>query len=131
MKSLTPFLMYEGRAEEAITFYTDVFEDVEILFINRFGAETKGFEGKVMQALVRIQQQNIMMSDSSLPHEFTFTPSMSFFIECESLEQQEKFYNKIKSKGAILMPMDDYGFSKQFAWVVDPFGVSWQLNFSA
>lgn len=128
MKSITPFLMFEGRAEEAIMFYQSVFDDVEVVFLNRFGPESNEWEGKIMQGLIRIGELNIMVSDSSVSHDFSFTPSTSLFIECESMDEQIRYYEKIKSKGAILMPIDDYGFSKQFAWVSDPFGFTWQLN---
>ncbi|CAD2079555.1 VOC family protein [Phocicoccus schoeneichii] len=128
MKSITPFLMFEGRAEEAIMFYQSVFDDVEVVFLNRFGPESNEWEGKIMQGLIRIGELNIMVSDSSVSHDFSFTPSTSLFIECESMNEQMRYYEKIKSKGAILMPIDDYGFSKQFAWVSDPFGFTWQLN---
>jgi len=128
MKSITPFLMFEGRAMEAIMFYQSVFDDVEVVFLNRFGPESNEWEGKIMQGLIRIGELNIMVSDSSVSHDFSFTPSTSLFIECESMDEQMRYYEKIKSKGAILMPIDDYGFSKQFAWVSDPFGFTWQLN---
>lgn len=128
MKSITPFLMFEGRAEEAIMFYQSVFDDVEVVFLNRFGPESNEWEGKIMQGLIRIGELNIMVSDSSVSHDFSFTPSTSLFIECESMDELMRYYEKIKSKGAILMPIDDYGFSKQFAWVSDPFGFTWQLN---
>lgn len=128
MKSITPFLMFEGRAEEAIMFYQSVFDDIEVVFLNRFGPESNEWEGKIMQGLIRIGELNIMVSDSSVSHDFSFTPSTSLFIECESMDELMRYYEKIKSKGAILMPIDDYGFSKQFAWVSDPFGFTWQLN---
>ena len=128
MRSITPFLMFEGRAEEAIMFYQSVFDDVEVVFLNRFGPESNEWEGKIMQGLIRIGELNVMVSDSSVSHDFSFTPSTSLFIECESMDEQMRYYEKIKSKGAILMPIDDYGFSKQFAWVSDPFGFTWQLN---
>lgn len=128
MKSITPFLMFEGRAEEAIMFYQSVFDDVEVVFLNRIGPESNEWEGKIMQGLIRIGELNIMVSDASVSHDFSFTPSTSLFIECESMDEQMRYYEKIKSKGAILMPIDDYGFSKQFAWVSDPFGFTWQLN---
>lgn len=130
MKSITPFLMFEGPAEEAIMFYQSVFDDFEVVFLNRFGPDSNEWEGKIMQGLIRIGDQKIMVSDSSVSHDFSFTPSTSLFIECESMDEQIRYYEKIKSKGAILMPIDNYGFSKQFAWVSDPFGFTWQLNLS-
>lgn len=128
MKSMTPFLMFDGRAEEAILFYRSVFKNFEVVFINYF--ETGDMKGKVMQSLVNIHENNIIINDASITHDFSFTPSMNFFIECESEQEQIDLYEKFKSKGSILMPLDDYGFSKQYAFVTDPFGVGWQLNLS-
>ncbi len=69
-----------------------------------------------------------MATESSLTHEFTFTPSMSLFIECESMEEIERVHKSLVDGGAELMPLDNYGFSQKFAWVNDRYGVSWQLN---
>ena len=66
--------------------------------------------------------------DSAAPHAFTFTPAMSLFVECESEEEIRRLYSALSNAGQVLMPLDDYGFSKQFGWVNDRFGVSWQLN---
>ncbi len=130
MRSMTPFLMFEGRAEEAMDYYMETFEDAEIRYVKKYEADTPEMEGKIMQGVIRIHDQMIMMNDSNVPHEFSFTPSMSFFIECNSQPEIDRYYKKLKKKGAILMPMDDYGFSDSFAWVQDQFGVSWQLNLS-
>lgn len=126
MKSMTPFLMFEGRAEEAIQFYQSVFKDVKVVFINYF--ESGEMVGKVMQSLITINGNPVILNDANVSETSKFTPSMSFFIECDSMDELITIYEKIKSKGSILMPLEDYGFSKQFAWVTDPFGVSWQLN---
>ena len=130
MKSMTPFLMFQGRAQEAMDYYIEIFEDAEIRYVKEYDAETPEMQGKVMQGVIRIHDQLIMLMDSNVPHEFSFTPSMSFFIEGNSMMEIEHSYQKLKKKGAILMPLDEYGFSDSFAWVQDQFGVSWQLNFS-
>lgn len=130
MKSMTPFLMFEGRAQEAMDYYMEIFEDAEIRYVKEYDADSPEMQGKVMQGIIRIHDQLIMMMDSNAPHEFSFTPSMSFFIECNSLPEIERYYQKLKKKGAILMPLDEYGFSDRFGWVQDQFGVSWQLNLS-
>ncbi|WP_031546170.1 VOC family protein [Salinicoccus luteus] len=130
MKSITPFLTFEGRAEEAMKYYEETFKDAEIRLIQRYDSTDANLEGKVMQGAIRIQDQLIMMMDSQVPHEFTFTPSMSFFIECETAQEIELYYRKLKKQGAIHMPLDEYGFSRQFAWLQDQFGVAWQLNLS-
>lgn len=63
-------------------------------------------------------------------HNWDFTPAVSIYIECESEEQINHLYEKLIDGGEVAMPLDNYGFSKKYAWLVDKFGVSWQLNFN-
>ncbi|TVT27814.1 VOC family protein [Salinicoccus cyprini] len=130
MKSMNPFLTFQGRAEEALGYYTETFKDAEVLLLQKYDAGTPELEGKVVQGAIRIHDQLIRVMDSQVPQESTFTPSMSFFIECETFQEMEMYYRKLKTRGAIHMPLDDYGFSRQFAWIQDQFGVTWQLNLS-
>lgn len=129
MKSFLPFLTFNGNAMEALTFYKDTFHDMEIEFLQEYGKETPELEGKIMQAVVSIDRQRLMISDSRTPAEFSFTPSMSFYIECGDMNEAEMYYRKLKKDGAILMPLDEYGPGRYFAFVQDRFGLSWQLNF--
>ena len=59
---------------------------------------------------------------------FTFTPSISLFVECESDAEIERLAGALGEGGQFMMPLGDYGFSRRFAWVSDRFGVSWQIN---
>lgn len=77
MSKVTPFLMFEGNAEEAMNFYTSVIEDSKIINIIRYGANEAGKEGSVMQATFSLKGQEFMCIDSYIKHEFTFTPSLS------------------------------------------------------
>ncbi|MCM3635139.1 VOC family protein [Paenibacillus camelliae] len=128
MKNVMPFLMFEGTAEEAMNFYTSVIEDSAITSITRYGPNENGTEGSVMQATFTLKGQSFMCIDSHVKHQFTFTPSFSIFVVCDTEEELEQLYTQLSSGGKLLMPMDNYGFSKKFAWVNDKFGVSWQLN---
>lgn len=69
-----------------------------------------------------------MAIDGAGPHPFTFTPAISLFVECESLEEIERVYRALSDGGMALMEFGDHGFSKRFGWVQDRYGVSWQLN---
>jgi predicted 3-demethylubiquinone-9 3-methyltransferase (glyoxalase superfamily) len=69
-----------------------------------------------------------MCIDSNIKHEFTFTPSFSMFITCDTEEEINRLYENLIEGGNALMPLDDYSFSKKFGWIVDKFGVSWQFN---
>ena len=128
MKKVTPFLMFQGNAEEALNTYTSIIEDSSILNIVRYGPNEGGAEGSVMSATFRLKDQDIMCIDSNVKHNFTFTPSFSFYITCDTEEEIKELFGKMSDEGNTLMPLGNYGFSKQFGWLVDKFGVSWQLN---
>lgn len=123
---ITPFLMFEGRAEEAMSFYVELFGG-EMVSILRYGPGEAGAEGTVNQARFRIRGQEVMCIDSPAKHAFTFTPAISLFVTCRSEEDLRRLASTLQ-EGQALMPIDNYGFSTLFAWVADRFGVSWQLN---
>lgn len=128
---ITTFLMFEGQAEEAMTFYASLFDDSEIVHITRYGPDGPHgpkAEGKVERALFTLNGRQYMAIDS-FGHPFSFTPSMSLFVQCDSEEELDTLYEKFMDGGTAAMPLDDYGFSKKFGWVQDRFGVSWQLNY--
>ncbi len=128
MKSATPFLMFQGHAEEAMNHYISIIEDSEIISITRYGPDQPGTEGSVMHASFSLKGQTFMCIDSNVKHEFTFTPSFSIYLTCESEAEIEKVYGALIDGGGALMPLDNYGFSQKFGWIADRFGVSWQLN---
>ncbi|RDW16143.1 hypothetical protein CWR48_18335 [Oceanobacillus arenosus] len=123
-----PFLMFEGDAEEAMNLYTTVFDDAKIISITRYAANEAGEEGTVMQAVFSIKGQEFMCSDSNVKHDFTFTPSISMFVTCDTEEELDHVFEALSQEGQVYMPLDNYGFSKKFGWVGDKFGVTWQLN---
>ena len=127
-QKITTFLMFEGRAEEAMTFYLSLFDDAEVLSISRYGADGPGKEGSVQQATFSLAGQPFMCIDSPMEHAFTFTPAMSLFVQCASEAELDRLYAALAEQGAELMPLGNYGFSTKFGWVNDRFGVSWQLN---
>jgi predicted 3-demethylubiquinone-9 3-methyltransferase (glyoxalase superfamily) len=128
-QKITTFLMFEGNiAEEAMTFYISLFDDAEVLAITRYGPGEPGAEGSVMHATFKLAGQEYMAIDSAVHHAFTFTPSMSLYVQCETEAELERLFTALSEKGETLMPLDNYGFSTKFGWVSDRFGVSWQLN---
>ena len=126
--TIRPFLMFEGKAEEAMNFYVSLFPNAKILDIKRYGPNQPGPEGSVMKASFSIGNQTILCTDSFVKHGFSFTPSFSFFVDCASEEEISRLSASLSEGGATLMPLGEYGFSRKFAWVNDRYGVSWQLN---
>lgn len=125
--TVTPFLMFEDNAEKAMNFYVSLFDDGAVLGIVRYGPQGPGPEGSVMKAAFSIAGQKVFCIDSAMKHQFTFTPSFSLFVSCESEAQIRRLATALADGGAELMPLNNYGFSELFVWVNDRFGVSWQL----
>jgi predicted 3-demethylubiquinone-9 3-methyltransferase (glyoxalase superfamily) len=128
-QQVVPFLMFQGGvAEQAMSFYTSLFDDARVVDVTRYGPDGPGLEGTVMVARFRLAGQEFLCSDSPVAHAFSFTPSFSVWIETESDDELERLFAALGDGGAPLMPLGDYGFSRRFGWVNDRFGVSWQLN---
>ncbi|QWG33637.1 VOC family protein [Bacillus mycoides] len=127
-QKITTFLMFEGKAEEAMNFYTSLFNQSEIVSISRYDENGPGKEGTVIHATFTLNGQEFMCIDSYVKHDFTFTPAMSLYVTCETEEEIETVFNKLAQDGAILMPLGAYPFSKKFGWLNDKYGVSWQLT---
>ena len=128
MQKITTLLMFDGKAEEAMIFYTSLFEKSKIQSIARYGPNEAGAEGTVMHATFSLNEQEFMCIDSNVKHEFTFTPAMSIYVNCEIQAEIDRLCEKLSHAGQVYMPLDRYPFSEKFAWVSDKFGVSWQLN---
>lgn len=127
-QKITTFLMFEGKAEEAMNFYTSLFDQSEIVNISRYDENGPGKEGTVIHATFTLNGQEFMCIDSYVNHNFTFTPAMSLYVTCETEEEIETVFHKLAQDGAILMPLGAYPFSKKFGWLNDKYGVSWQLT---
>jgi predicted 3-demethylubiquinone-9 3-methyltransferase (glyoxalase superfamily) len=111
-----------------MNFYVSLFSDGEVIKVERYGAQEAGTEGTIKLAYFSLAGQTVMCIDSPIKHAFTFTPSMSLFVDCTSDHQLTELFDKLSTGGQVLMLPDDYGFSRKFAWISDRFGVSWQLN---
>ena len=132
MKSITTSLMFvgeqAGKAEEAIKLYTSVFPNSRIIDIQRYQAGEHEPEGSIKVARFTIHGTELMALDSHLDHKFSFTPSMSLYVECDSVSEIEEAFRVLMEGGTELMPLGDYGFSRKFGWLNDRYGVSWQFN---
>lgn len=128
MATAAPFLMFEGKAEEALTFYCKTIPESRVVDVDRYGVGEAGPQGSIKLARAEIAGLEVMFSDSHVKHAFTFTPSVSLFVTCTSETEQSRIVQELGEGGKMLMPLDNYGFSRRFAWLNDRFGVSWQIN---
>ena len=126
---IATFLTFQdNNAENAMNFYVELFDNSKINKVQRWEKGGPGEEGKIMFATFELNGSAFMCSDSPPIHDWNFTPAVSNFIECENESILERLFTKLSENGTVTMPLNNYGFSQKFGWVVDQFGISWQLN---
>lgn len=129
MPKATPFLMFQGgSAQAALDLYFATFPGSRMLSADHYAKGELGVEGSIKVARFALCGAEFMCSDSPVDHAFSFTPSSSIFVEFEVTESLDRTFAVLSEGGDVLMPLDDYGFSRRFGWVNDRFGVSWQLS---
>jgi predicted 3-demethylubiquinone-9 3-methyltransferase (glyoxalase superfamily) len=129
MSRMTPFLMFQGQAEEAITFYQSLFAGTAA-DITRYGPEEPSKEGSLKLANLTLNGQKLICFNSPMAHGFGFTPAISLMVDCDRIEEVDRLFAALSEGGQILMPLGTYPFARHYGWVNDRFGVSWQLRFS-
>ena len=109
MPKITPFLWFDGRAEEAAKFYTSIFKDSKITKVN------PGPKGTAMSVVFQLEGQEFFALNGG-PH-FTFSPAISFFVNCETQGEVDALWEKLSAGGE----------KQRCGWLKDKFGVSWQV----
>ena len=127
--ALRTFLTFQhGAATAALDHYEDVFDDFELVAIERYGPGEVGPEGTVKVATFRLAGSDFTCADSPVEHAWGFTPAISLWVDCADNDELERLFGRLADGGEVYMPLDDYGFSTRFGWVGDRHGVTWQLN---
>ena len=122
MKKITFHLWYNKEAKKAAEFYTSTFKDSKIKNISTIHNTPSGSVDIVTIEI--LGQEFTLISAGPL---FKFNPSVSFTVNCESVEEVDSLWEKISEKGTALMELGEYPFSKRYGWLKDKYGVSWQL----
>jgi predicted 3-demethylubiquinone-9 3-methyltransferase (glyoxalase superfamily) len=128
-KGLRTFLTFQGgSATAALDLYRDVFDDFDLIDVERYGPGEPAPEGTIKVAKFRLAGSDFSCSDSPVEHEWGFTPAVSLWVDCDDEDELERLFEQLGVDGRVFMPLGDYGFSTRFGWVGDRFGVTWQLN---
>ena len=114
-KKITTFLTYDDQAEEAINFYTSIFENSKILSTTRYGEAGPGSKGTLMSATFELAGQEFIALNGG--PSFTFAQGISLFVDCETQEEVDELWEKLS----------DGGEKGPCGWLTDRFGVSWQI----
>ncbi len=115
MQGITPFLWFDGQAEEAAKFYTSVFKNSKLGKVARYGEAGPGPKGSVMTATFALAGQEFVALNGGPM--FKFTPAISFVVNCENQQEVDELWEKLGAGGA----------TNQCGWLTDKFGVSWQI----
>ncbi len=119
--------MFAGDCTAALELYVSVFADFRIDAVEHYAAGGPS-AGLVKKAEARLGDHHLMLIDSPIKHDFTFTAAMSVFVNFKESKELDRAFAALSAGGKVMMPLDDHGFSQRFAWCADRFGVSWQLN---
>jgi predicted 3-demethylubiquinone-9 3-methyltransferase (glyoxalase superfamily) len=116
MQKISPFLWFDGKAEEAANLYTSVFKNSRIVNVSRYGEGAPQPKGAVMSVTFELEGQEFMALNGG-PH-FTFTPAISLFVKCETQAEVDALWDKLTANG---------GEKSRCGWLKDKYGVSWQI----
>ena len=115
MQKIVPFLWFNDKAEEAMHFYVSTFKNSRVGKVSRYEGDGPGLKGSVMTATFQLEGQEFMALNGG-PH-FTFSPAISFFVNCETQNEVDELWDKLSAGGKEL----------QCGWLQDKFGVAWQI----
>ena len=115
MQKITPFLWFDNNAEEAMNFYISVFKNSKITSITRYGEAGPGQKGTVMTGIFQIEEQEFYALNGG-PN-YSFTPAISLFVNCESQQEIDELWEKLSEGGK----------KDRCGWLTDKFGLSWQI----
>ena len=115
MQKITPFLWFNDQAEEAMNFYCSIFKNSKPGSITRYGEAGPGPKGAVMSATFQIEGQEFIALNGG--PQYTFSPAISFFVNCETQQEVDELWAKLTEGGEEV----------QCGWLTDKFGLSWQI----
>ncbi len=116
IQKIVPFLWFDGKAEEAIKLYTSVFKNSKIINITYWGEGSSFPKNQVMNGTFELEGQKFYAFDAG--PQFKFTEAISFFVNAETQEEIDYFWEKLTANG---------GEESMCGWLKDKFGVSWQI----
>jgi predicted 3-demethylubiquinone-9 3-methyltransferase (glyoxalase superfamily) len=110
MKKITPFLWFDGKAEEAMRFYTSIFPNSRTTNSMRTAPD-----GPLLSVSFELEGQEFIALNGG--PSFGFTPAVSFFIACKTQQEVDEYWEKLSAGGA----------KNRCGWLTDKYGLSWQV----
>jgi predicted 3-demethylubiquinone-9 3-methyltransferase (glyoxalase superfamily) len=115
VQPITPFLWFNGQAEEAANYYTSVFKDSQLLEVKRWGPGGPAPAGSVMSATVRLRGQELFLFNGG-PH-YQLNSAFSLMVRCQTQAEIDELWGRLSAGGQL----------QRCGWLTDRFGVTWQI----
>lgn len=116
MQKITPFLWFDTQAEEAANYYTTVFKDSKVISVSRYGEGAPMPKDTAMSVEFELEGQQFFALNGG--PQFKFTPAISFFVNCKDQAEVDQLWDKLIADG---------GEEQPCGWLVDKYGLSWQI----
>ena len=115
MQKITPFLWFDGKAEEAMNFYVSIFKNSKVGRVTRYGEAGPGPKGTATSVTFELDGQEFFALNGGPL--FSFTPAISFFVNCETQQEVDELWEKLSAGGE----------KSRCGWLKDKYGLSWQI----
>lgn len=115
MQKITPFLWFDSNAEEAVNFYTSIFNNSQIVSTTHYAEGASRPKGMVMTVTFQLDGQDFIALNGG--PDFRFSPAISFVVSCETQPEVDQLWDKLS----------DGGEKDRCGWLKDKYGVSWQI----
>jgi predicted 3-demethylubiquinone-9 3-methyltransferase (glyoxalase superfamily) len=115
VQRIVPFLWFDGRAEEAANYYVSIFQNSKVTNVSRCGDAGPGPKGSALTVSFQLEGQAFMALNGGPMYQFT--PAISLFVNCTTQAEVDTLWEKLSAGGK----------KQPCGWLVDQFGVSWQV----
>jgi PhnB protein len=131
MKQINPYLTFDGKAREAMTFYAKCLgADLQIQTFDEVKMDCgPGGKDRVVHARLEKGAAVLLASDTMPGMPLSSGNNFSVAIQCDSADEVEKFYHALVAGGKPTMPPQDTFWNARFAMATDRFGINWMFNF--
>lgn len=113
-QKITPYFWFNGKAEEAITFYLSIFNNAKIINSSKLEG-VPGLVKPIFTATFQLEGQQFMALDGGPA--YSFTPAISLFVNCTTQQEIDHYWNRLAEGGRL----------QQCGWLTDKYGISWQI----